>query len=104
MIGTIELMAFAAYRIAFNESFSYHKLQELRRAAYEMVRTEFPFVIHPYYGYVFDPRIGRANKHGFFGREDHIQAADPKKGVIAIIGGSVAVHFASDESARDTLK
>jgi hypothetical protein len=104
VLGTIELMALAAYRIAFHESFSYHKLQTLRRAAHEMVRTEFPFVIHPYYGYVFDPRLGGANKSGFFGRENQIQPADPKKAVIAIIGGSVAVQFASDDSARATLK
>jgi hypothetical protein len=101
---TIELVALGAYRIAFGESFSYQRLQALRRAAQEMVRTEFPFVIHPYYGYVFDPRLGGANKDGFFGRENHIQPADPKKVVIAIIGGSVAVHFASDDRARDVLK
>lgn len=103
VIGTIELMALAAYRIAFNEPFSYDKLQLLRRAAHEMVRPEFPFVIHPYYGYVFDPRAGGANKNGFFGSENQIQSADSKKAVVAIIGGSVAVHFASDDFAREAL-
>jgi len=103
VVGTIELMALAAYRISFNEAFSYHKLQTLRHAAHEMVRSEFPFVIHPYYGYVFDPRLGGANKDGFFGRENNIQPADPNKAVIAIIGGSMAAHFASDDRAREAL-
>ena len=104
MVGAIELIALGAYRIAFHELLSYHKLQTLRRATHQTVRTEFPFVIHPYYGYVLDPRIGTANKHGFVGRENQIQSADPEKAVIAILGGSVAVSFASDDSARDVLK
>jgi hypothetical protein len=104
VMGAIELMALGAYRIVFNEPFSYDKLQTLRRAADLMVRPEFPFVIHPYYGYVLDPRSGGANKDGFFGLEAQVQPADPNKAVIAIIGGSVAVHFASDDFARDALK
>jgi len=102
--GAIELIAWGTYGILFDEPFSYRKLETLRRAALETVRTEFPFVIHPYYGYVFDPRVGGANKNGFFGHENHIQPADPKKLVIAIMGGSVAVHLASDDAACDVLK
>jgi hypothetical protein len=48
--------------------------------------------------------IAGVNKYGFFGRENQIQPAALEKTVIAIIGGSVAVHFASDDSARDVLK
>lgn len=102
--GTIELMALVTYRVAFHEPFSYHKLQTLRRTISQTVRAEFPFVIHPYYGYVVDPMIAGVNKYGFFGRENQIQSAALEKTVIAIIGGSVAVHFASDDSARDVLK
>jgi len=65
--------------------------------------TEFPrWVVHPYYGFVANPANGSANKFGFPGRDDQIQAGAPDKLVVAVVGGSVALRFA--DSAGDVLE
>jgi hypothetical protein len=65
--------------------------------------TEFPrWVVHPYYGFVANPAIGAANKFGFPGRDDQIQAGSPGKLVVAVVGGSVALRFV--DSAGDLLE
>ncbi len=104
VVGTIELMAWAAYCIRFQESFSYHKLQTLRRAVLYPTAPEFPYVIHPFYGYVINPTIKGVTRQGFLGREDQIQSGGPDKIIIAIMGGSVATYFAVDEAAHAVLK
>jgi hypothetical protein len=113
MAGSIELMAAAAYRLAFGDWFSYRKAQVARLA----LRDGAPagpvaggqlayWVVHPYYGFVTDPEpIGSAvNEHGFFGHEDQIQRADPGKLVVAVLGGSVATQFALEDYSAETLK
>ncbi|MBV8775961.1 MAG: hypothetical protein JO258_02080, partial [Alphaproteobacteria bacterium] len=65
--------------------------------------TEFPrWVVHPYYGFVANPAIGAANKFGFPGRDDQIQAGSPDKLVVAVVGGSVALRFV--DAAGDLLE
>jgi hypothetical protein len=139
VIGTIELMAFAAYVIAFREVPSYDRLQSQRLALFRPVIaqgappvtqpspvTQPPpiiqplpgaagaggtadensegtrWVLHPYYGFVANPTNRGANKLGFPGRDDQIQAASPAKLVVAVVGGSVALRLAL--SAGDVLE
>ena len=109
----IEVMAEAAYRIAFGEWFSYRKVQALR-AGLRNAAQAGPvaggqlayWVLHPYYGFVTDPEpIGSSvNELGFFGHEDQIQRADPGKLVVAVLGGSVATQFALEDYSAETLK
>ena len=102
-IGLIELMALAAYRIAFDEWFSYRQLQASRLSLLQpsledaAVDGQQPaWVIHPYYGYVTNPHILAAvDKFGFLGNENQIQSASPEKVVVAVVGASVAAQLAS---------
>ena len=101
-IGLIELMALAAYRIAFGERFSYRQLQASRLSLLQpspenaAVDGRQPtWVIHPYYGYVTNPAISPAvDKFGFLGNQDQIQTANPDKIVVAVVGASVATQLA----------
>jgi hypothetical protein len=159
VIAVVEMSAFAAYVIAFDELPSYDRLQSQRLALFRPAAappaaapatappvatappppaapaaaampaaepapaaappatarqpavaggsgdesTEFPrWVVHPYYGFVANPAIGAANKFGFAGREDQIQTGTPDKLVVAVVGGSVALRFAS--SSGDLLE
>jgi hypothetical protein len=112
-IGLIELMALAAYRIAFDESFSYRKLQASRLSLLQpapedaAVDAQQPaWVIHPYYGYITNPAISPAvvDKFGFLGNVDQIQAANPDRIVVAVVGASVAAQLASTAYAGDILR
>ncbi len=109
----IELMAEAAYRVAFGEWFSYRKVQALRAGLRNAAQVGpvaggqlAYWVLHPYYGFVTDPEpIGSSvNEFGFFGHEDHIQRAEPDKLVVAVLGGSVATQFALEDYSAETLK
>ena len=111
--GSVELMAAAAYRIAFGEWFSYRKVQAARLGLLDQSQTGpvaggqlAYWVVHPYYGFVTDPEpIGwSVNEFGFFGHEDQIQRADPDKLVVAVLGGSVATQFALEDYSAETLK
>jgi len=111
-IGLIELMALAAYRIAFGERFSYRQLQASRLSLLQpspenaAVDGQQPtWVIHPYYGYVTNPAISPAvDKFGFLGNQDQIQTANPDKIVVAVVGASVATQLASTTYAGDILR
>jgi hypothetical protein len=118
-IGLIELMALAAYRIAFGEWFSYRQLQAARLALIQPSPALFQpltreatvdgqqpaWVIHPYYGYVTNPAISPAvDKFGFLGNEDQIQSASPDKIVVAVVGASVATQLAATTYAGDILR
>jgi hypothetical protein len=119
VIATIELLAFAAYVIAFHEVPSYARLQAQRLALFRPAvaqdatpvtqsppgavgaggkdggSSEGPrWVLHPYYGFVANSANRGVNKSGFEGRDDQIQAASPDKLVVAVVGGSVAARFA----------
>jgi hypothetical protein len=109
----VELMAAAAYSIAFRESFSYRTLQAVRHALLDPSKTGprpgdqlAYWVVHPYYGFVTNPEpIGwSVNEFGFFGSENQIQRADPDKLVVAVVGGSVATQFAHDDYTAETLR
>ena len=99
----IEVMAEAAYRIAFGEWFSYRKVQALR-AGLRNAAQAGPvaggqlayWVLHPYYGFVTDPEpIGSSvNESASSAMRIRIQRADPGKLVVAVLGGSVATQFA----------
>ncbi len=111
--GSIELMAAAAYRLAFGEWFSYRKAQAARLGVFAAAQVGpvaggqlAYWVVHPYYGFVTDPEpIGAAvNEFGFFGPEDQIQRPEPDKLVVAVLGGSVATQFALEDYSADTLK
>jgi hypothetical protein len=145
VIAVVELSAFVAYVIAFDELPSYGRLQSQRLALFRPAAaaaptagqpgapttaspppaatppltaappvtarpvapvaapagggsgdevTEFPrWVVHPYYGFIANPANPGVNKLGFPGRDDQIQAGNPDKLVVAVVGGSVALRF-----------
>jgi hypothetical protein len=115
VMGILELLSLAVYRISFYESFSYKSLQSLRLALLDASQRQrdqnqelSTWVIHPYYGFVANPTLANSsefgfsmpiNEFGFFGSEDQIQKGDPEKLVVAVIGGSVAAAFGFHASA-----
>ncbi len=109
--GFMEATAWVGYRILFGENFSFSKISEIRETATSLSKDSKQekstvYMRHPYYGYVMNPiGIGEAenkanvfaiedhvNAYGFFGDTSPIQPRNPKKLVVAVIGGSVAAY------------
>jgi hypothetical protein len=111
MVALLELMAAAAYFIAFGHAFSYENAQAVRNGLIKASSEAGPTpgdqhifeTIHPYYGFVTSPEIigWSVNKFGFSGHEDQIQRANRDKIILAIVGGSVAAQFS--QYARNAL-
>jgi hypothetical protein len=132
VFAVAELLALATYVIAFHEPFSYDRLQSQRLTLFrpagaspgpgrteERPNTGGPVegvssrglidgplrVIHPYYGFVSNPGSPLVvDKFGFLGHADQIQAANPNKLVVAIVGGSVAARLAFRVNSEDLLE
>lgn len=50
---------------------------------------DHPIMLHPYFGYVVDPRAPGINRYGFF-RDEPITTRSPDRFVVVFFGGSVA--------------
>jgi len=113
--GLLELGGFFLIWLALGESFSWSELQlrRDRRVAQFESRNAFDMAqIHPYVGYVEDPRPANAvqaladrrvvpvSEYGYIDNRLPFQARAPGRVVIGIAGGSVACFFAVNGTRR----
>lgn len=106
--GACELAAWPLFRIATGESFSWSRLQEERRERANRPAGIGGGVIsqvHPFVGYVRDPRPdsgvvresdGRTmpvSNYGYIDDKDPIQKREPGQVIVGVFGGSVASYF-----------
>lgn len=115
VVVAIELVSLGVHRIAFGSGFSYTGAQETRRSV--AGETPAPGAVrapteqdennlqslHPYVGYVLDPRRSRnwlVNDFGFLGDPPPFGDERPETVSVALLGGSVAENIGIFASQR----
>jgi hypothetical protein len=115
MYAVTELLLFAAVSIRFGRLFSFSAMEAARR---QVDAGPDPFgladvparlrihkeVVHPYLGYVYDPRVERSSPYGISDISP-IQRRSPDKVIIGIFGGSFAddIAYGASEALADLL-
>ena len=111
-----EVVLFAAVSLRFGRMFSFTEMEAARR---EIGAGPDPFgqadvparlrihkeIVHPYMGYVYDPRVEQSSPYGV-SDVSPIQHRSPGKVIIGIFGGSFAddIAYNAGEALADLLK
>ena len=116
MYAVTELVLFAAVSIRFGRLFSFSAMEAARRVvdagpdpfgladvpARLRIHKE---IVHPYLGYVYDPRVEQSSPYGI-SDVSPVQHRTPDTIIIGIFGGSFAddIAYGSGEALADLLK
>jgi len=108
VVVSVELIALGVHWLAFGSAFSYAEAERARSIAGTLpARTAVPAApteqdennlqaLHPYLGYVLDPRLSRqwfVNDFGFLGDPPPFADQQPEAVSVALLGGSVAENL-----------
>ena len=116
MYAVTEILLFAAVSIRFGRMFSFTGMEAAHR---EVTAGSDPFgladvparlrihkeVVHPYMGYVYDPRVETSTPYGI-SDVSPVQKRSPDKVIIGIFGGSFAddIAYSATEALGTLLK